>query len=241
MCRLLAFNTKERVDTDVIRAFVDAARNDVYFRYVSHSHGWGIAAIVEKEGKQRIIYYKSVEPIYEDDMFYNIVESLKGNRIIGIVHARKAGKEFLIGLRHNHPYHLKIRSHDLYFAHNGSINRKAFEHPDYPSTDSYLFFLELVKNVENSPISIEKAYSKLILELGRYSSSLNSALLTFNEVEGPEVYFAHYYNKERIKEIEEYYRVYRYGDYVFSSTIAYYLGKKVESVELGSVIRLSND
>mgnify|MGYP001772516337 CR=1 FL=1 len=239
MCRLLAFDVKEKLDEEIVNAFVKAAKNDIYFKYVSHSHGWGIAAIIEKNGKYRVLYYRSIEPIYEDEMFYQLVSLLKGDRITGIVHARKAGKEFLIGLRHNHPYHLKTRTHDLYFAHNGSINRKAFSQPDYPSTDSYLFFLELSKLLEN--MSVESAYSQLITQLGKYSSSLNSALLTFNDVEGPQVYFAYYYNKERIKEIEEYYKIYRYENYVFSSTVAYYLGRKVESVELGSVIRISSD
>jgi len=241
MCRLLAFDVKEKVDLEVIKAFVNAAKNDIYSKYISHPHGWGISAIIEINGKYKLIYYKSTEPIYEDEFFYNIVNLLKGDRITGIIHARKAGKEFLIGLRHNHPYHMKTKTHDLYFAHNGSINRKAFSQPDYPGTDSYLFFLELVKALESSQQEIERVYKQVIDNLSKFSSSLNSALLTFNEIEGPVVYFAHYYNKERIREMEEYYKVYRYENYIFSSTVSYYLNRDVESVELGSVIRLSND
>nr|MCG2909636.1 class II glutamine amidotransferase [Stygiolobus sp.] len=63
MCRLLAFSVRGEINKEIINSFINAAKNDVYFKYGSHSHGWGITAIVWKREKPKVIYYKSVEPI----------------------------------------------------------------------------------------------------------------------------------------------------------------------------------
>lgn len=230
MCRILAFRAKGEADISVLRAFLNASKNDIYFKYGSHSDGWGFAAFILRNGKWRIISYKTNEPIYEDEMFFEYINLLKGDDIYAILHARKAGKMFLLGVRHNHPYYHRLATHDIYFAHNGSISRKAFNNPNYPSTDSYLFFQEVIRLYQEKN-DFKIAYMEAINSLSNYASSLNSALLTFNSQEGPRIYVGYYYNKNRIKEIEEYYKLYRYENYIFSSTVGFYLGKKVE--ELG--------
>lgn len=236
MCRLLAFSVRGEIDKEIVNSFINAAKNDVYFKYGSHSHGWGITAIVWKSGRPKVIYYKSVEPIYEDETFTRIIDLLKGDKISGIIHARKAGKDFLIGLRHNHPYHIKTQTHDLYFAHNGSINRKAFQNPSYPSTDSYLFFLEIVNRLDKQ--EIRNAYRDAVNALKDYATSLNSALLSYNDYEGDKIFIAYYYNKARMREMEEYYKLYRYENYIFSSTVNYYLGKKGEELEFNTIYEI---
>jgi hypothetical protein len=40
---------------------------------------------------------------------------------------------------------------------------------------------------------------------------------------GPSLYVYYYYNKEKMREKEEYYRLYRSGGYIFSSSVNYYL------------------
>ncbi|BFH72726.1 class II glutamine amidotransferase [Sulfurisphaera javensis] len=234
MCRILAFKAKGEPNLEVLKAFLNASKNDVYFKYGSHSDGWGFVAYILRNGKWRVLYYKTSEPIYEDQSFLDYINLLKGDEIYAIFHARKAGKSFLLGVRHNHPYYYRLSTHDAYFVHNGSINRKAFSEPNYPSTDSYLFFLEIIKNY-NVKGDFKIAYLEALSALSPYASSLNSALLTFNSQEGPKIFVGYYYNKSRMKEMEEYYKLYRYENYIFSSTVAYYLGKHVEELSFASI------
>ncbi|BFI76142.1 class II glutamine amidotransferase [Sulfurisphaera ohwakuensis] len=238
MCRILAFKAKGEPNFEVLKAFLSASKNDVYFKYGSHSDGWGFIALISKNGKWKVLYYKTNEPIYEDPLFFDYLSLLKGDEIYAIFHARKAGKNFLLGVRHNHPYYYRLSTHDLYFAHNGSINRKAFSEPNYPSTDSYLFFLEIIKNYSLKN-DFKTAYLETLSTLSQYASSLNSALLTFNNQEGPRIFVGYYYNKNRMKEIEEYYKLYRYENYIFSSTVGYYLGKNVEELSFSSINEIS--
>ena len=238
MCRILAFKAKGEPDLSVLKAFLEASKNDVYFKYGSHSDGWGFVAFILRNGKWRVLFYKTHEPIYEDEMFFNYVSLLKGDEIHAIFHARKAGKSFLLGVRHNHPYYHKLPTHDVYFAHNGSISRKAFNNPTYPSTDSYLFFQEIIRKYQETN-DFKLAYFETIQNLATYATSLNSALLTFNSQEGPKIYVGYYYNKSRMKEMEEYYKMYRYENYIFSSTIAYYLGKKTQELSFGAINDMS--
>lgn len=238
MCRLLAFKAKGEPNLDILKAFLNASKNDIYFKYGSHSDGWGFSAFILRNNKWRVLFYKTNEPVYEDPLFIDYINLLKGDEIYAIFHARKAGKSFLLGVRHNHPYHFKLSTHDLFFAHNGSINRKAFSEPNYPSTDSYLFFLEIIKKY-NEKNDFKTAYLEVLSQLSSYASSLNSTLLTFNSQEGPKIYVAYYYNKSRMKEIEEYYKLYRYENYIFSSTIGYYLGKRDEELSFSSINEIS--
>ena len=238
MCRILAFKAKGEPDLSILKAFLEASKNDVYFRYGSHSDGWGFTALILRNGKWRVLFYKTHEPIYEDEMFYNYVNLLKGDEIYAIFHARKAGKSFLLGVRHNHPYYYRLPTHDAYFAHNGSINRKAFSDPNYPSTDSYLFFQEIIKKYQEIK-DFRRAYLETIQSLANFATSLNSALLTFNSQEGAKLYVGYYYNKSRMREMEEYYKMYRYENYIFSSTVAYYLGKKVQELSFGVIDDIS--
>jgi len=238
MCRILAFKAKGEPDLSILKAFLEASKNDVYFRYGSHSDGWGFTAIILRNGKWRVLYYKTHEPIYEDEMFYEYINLLKGDEIYAIFHARKAGKTFLLGVRHNHPYYYRLPTYDTYFVHNGSINRKAFADPNYPSTDSYLFFQEIIKKYQEIS-DFRRAYLETIQTLANFATSLNSALLTFNSQEEPKLYVGYYYNKGRMREMEEYYKMYRYENYVFSSTVAYYLGKKVQELSFGVIDEIS--
>lgn len=238
MCRLLAFNTKNEINNNVIEALVKSAKKDPFSTYSSHPDGWGFVIYAKKGNFWRSIYYRSPEPIYEDPDGLELLRSIKAERIVGIAHVRKGNKRFLLGVSHNHPYHKRINQYDVYFAHNGSINRKGFIHvnPSLPYTDSYLFLEELSHVVKDS---IEEAYRQLFERLKEYSTSLNSSLLLYSEGEGPQVLIGYYYSKINKRELnEEYYKIYRLEDYVFSSTIKYYLNKYDDELEYNAITKL---
>ncbi|MBW9140734.1 MAG: class II glutamine amidotransferase [Candidatus Aramenus sp.] len=235
MCRLLAFNTKGKLDEKVVEAFAEVARHDV-LSSSPHSDGWGMSVFVY-EKSWRNISYKTGLPAFEDPLYKRLPVTIEGERLVGIIHARKAGKKFLTGLSHSHPYHAKAGAYELFFAHNGSISRKFFENPSLPYTDSYLFFLEIVKRVNQGATPLE-AYTEVFERAKPFSSSLNSVLISYSESEGPRVYAGYYYNKEKLREREEYYKVFRYKDYVFSSTLKYYIGNDAEELIYGDIINL---
>ncbi|BDC19560.1 class II glutamine amidotransferase [Acidianus sp. HS-5] len=236
MCRILAFKEKERINGEVLKAFVNSARYDPFSPYKSHPDGWGFIILVKKNGSWRSIYYRSPEPIFQDDL--SLLTSIKGDEILGIIHARKAGKKFLQGLTHAHPYHARAGAYDLYFAHNGSISRSAFQNPSLPYTDSYMFLLKIVDEVSKSN-DVRNSFRITFNSFKEYAASLNSALLSFSEGEGPLIQVGYYYNKrEAVDYSEEYFKLYIWRNYVFSSTIKYYLGNADNELVYGDIIYL---
>lgn len=240
MCRFLAFHTKGHISKSHVNALIQASKNDIFSKYGNHPDGWGLVTFI-KNGKWKIIYHKSENPIYEDPYIFQLLDIIKGEEIIGVIHARKAGSRFLIGLNHNHPYSIRAGAYDLYFAHNGSVNRTAFKYSDKPYTDSYLILEEIKDEIERGNTTPYDAFSKTIDRLKDYASSLNSALISFNRSEGPSILVAYYYNKNRLdrESKEEYYKLYTDNNgYIFSSTVKYYLNINSEELTFGSITHL---
>ena len=221
MCRLLAFNT-ESFDPKFAEALRKSAQSDPFFSLGSHTDGWGVAVYFQVDGEWRSLVYRTKVPIFRDPLFDSVTKTVQGRKAVGVMHVRQ-GRRFLYALTNNHPYHARARNYDLFFVHNGSILRKAFPQPTYPATDSFLYFQGIVRLVEEGLPPLE-AYSKVSVELMQYASSLNSALLAYDEVSGPSVYYLSYHNRARARELDEYYAVYRHDGYVFSSTLRLYLG-----------------
>ncbi|EZQ10876.1 MULTISPECIES: class II glutamine amidotransferase [Acidianus] len=239
MCRILAFHTKDKLNQDIVKAFFSSAEMDPLSKiYGRHDDGWGFVVFL-KGNSWKKVYYRSPEPAFEDKVGQTILTSIKGDEMIGIIHARKTSKKFLVGLNHNHPYHLRSSVFDLYFAHNGSVNRKVFgENGKKPYTDSYLILEKIGQKIESGLLPFD-SLNEVIKEIGQYSSSLNSGLISFSESKGPTLYVVNYFNQDKIKENTEYYVMYRLGDYVFSSTLLYYLKRSdVEKIKVGSPIEI---
>ncbi len=235
MCRLLAFSTEGKLDERVLNAFAEVAKHD-FLSSSPHSDGWGMSVFIyEKSWKN--FSYKTRTPAFEDPFYRRLPSVIEGEKLAGLIHARKAGKRFLVGLSHSHPYHARVGTYELYFAHNGSVSRKFFENPSLPYTDSYMFFLEIVKRVSQGATPLE-AYTEAFESAKPFSSSLNSVLISYSESEGPKIYVGYYYNKARLREREEYYKLFKYKGYVFSSTLRYYIGNESEELVYGDIISL---
>ncbi|BBD72981.1 hypothetical protein HS1genome_1370 [Sulfodiicoccus acidiphilus] len=178
-----------------------------------------MAALVEVNGSWRQLYYRSGEPIYEDPALDGISSLLRG-RCVGVIHSRRSSRKELKGIGHTHPYHVRSGPAELFFAHNGSVLRKAFNEPDLPYTDSFLLLNELARWIPS--LSPREALERLRDSFGPESTSLNSALL-YHTLSSTELHVLNYYNLNRAKEEEEYYKLYRWEEYVASSSVAAWL------------------
>ncbi|QKQ99961.1 glutamine amidotransferase [Metallosphaera tengchongensis] len=221
MCRFVAFSESGAIKPEIINAMIKSAWKDIYSSSGHHDDGWGFVIYAYNNGWNRI-FYNSSKPIFQDDnvaMLY----SIRGEKLTGIIHVRKASKKFLSGVSHSHPYHIRAGPNDLFYAHNGSVSRREFSNPNLPYTDSFMILKTIVEGVESGKGVID-SLNETMIKIKDYSSSLNSALLVFNEAEGPRLFVYYYYNKSNIREKEDYYKMYRHKSYAFSSTVNYYLG-----------------
>ncbi|MGC8902105.1 MAG: class II glutamine amidotransferase [Fervidobacterium sp.] len=143
MCRMagFSFNTPQNISniigfTKIMAQFgIESPHND----------GWGC---VLSDGS-KTLQYKSIKPIYQDDLgLTKIDEEFK----IGIIHARLASKGLPKTTLQLHPFHKK----GMYFAHNGTI--KSAKRENVYQSDTYEYFenisefkslYELAKNIES--------------------------------------------------------------------------------------------
>ncbi len=220
MCRILAFHVKGEVDKEALEALRLASKNDTLSIYGNHPDGWGISALIREGNEWNLLEYKTSKPAFNDPFFDSL--RLKGEEIYGIVHARKARTNFLLGVAHSHPYHIRVNGYDIFFAHNGSINRKVFNDPMRPYTDSYMMLDDIASYVSSGLHPVD-AYEKEYMKVKEFSSSLNSAMLYMR---GKEVKLTvlHYFNVNMMKEKnEEYYHLYCNESYCMSSSLMKYL------------------
>ncbi|ABP94364.1 MULTISPECIES: class II glutamine amidotransferase [Metallosphaera] len=234
MCRFVAFAGKGEIDGEVIGALMKSSRKDVLSSN-SHPDGWGYAIYV-LDGEWSRFQYASARPMYADENV-SILYTIRGERIVGIIHARKTLKRFLTGVSHAHPYHIRAGPYDLFFAHNGSVSRSAFKDSDLPYTDSYMILREIAKEV--SSMDPATAYLRVMSRLKGNATSLNSALLSYAEGTGPELFAYYYYNRNNMREMEEYYKMYSHDSYVYSATVNYYLGGRGKELPLDRVYRIN--
>jgi predicted glutamine amidotransferase len=234
MCRILAFHV-EKLDFDVVNSLVKAARADPLSASGNHPDGWGVAAYVRVGGEWSQVFYRSQIPIYEDNSFHYLLSLLRGEEVIGVIHARKAGRKFLRGIFHNHPYYLREAEFEAFFAHNGSVTRDILPNRGEIATDSYLLFSEMRSWITQGP---EEAMQRMMRTYGQYSTSLNSALLVKRRSGSPSLHFLHFYNPTRMREKEDYYRVFTDGNYVVSSSLTLYSDRKWKQVPNGVIVSI---
>ncbi|WP_240938906.1 glutamine amidotransferase [Metallosphaera hakonensis] len=166
-----------------------------------------------------------------------LLYSIRGERLYGIIHARKSYRRFLQGVSHAHPYHMRSGPYDLFFAHNGSVSRTFFRNGELPYTDSYMILRDISEVMSNH--TPREAYAIVMERIKEGSTSLNSALLAFSEGGGPELLVYYFYNRDNLREKEEYYKMYRWGSYIYSATVNHYLGYRGSEIKFGDVEQVS--
>ncbi|PCN49860.1 hypothetical protein B6U99_07505 [Candidatus Geothermarchaeota archaeon ex4572_27] len=174
MCRLLVFACRPgKVDLllGLADALVEASRSDPLLAEASgatsHGDGWGYAIAALGDEGLAVRHYVSARPIWlEADRLRAAVEELKAYRgAVGVVHARRAGKEGPRGGEHSHPYGYRVEGALMFFAHNGGMDKASLASrlglSDLSKvTDSYLAGLMLARLMERG-LSVEEAYREL--------------------------------------------------------------------------------
>jgi|BEDMetMinimDraft_2_1075160.scaffolds.fasta_scaffold00174_5 glutamine amidotransferase len=185
------------------KALVRVSSRDQLLGNQPHANGWGYFIFMYRANSWSYITYKSPLPIYEDEIYVPRAE-----KYIGLIHSRRSSKKFLKGVQHSHPYLIKIDSYEIALAHNGSVQREAFkELAREPYTDSYLILL-LLKDKIHRGRNPEEALKELVYELGNKATSLNILLLVYTPSSGPSLCYSSFYNPNRIREEEMYYKMY---------------------------------
>ena len=179
MCRMLGLllhpndpgEIRDAVNTAslLLEAFLKASREDPYLARLgvpdpSHCHGWGYVVIWgTKEAYQGFEYARGDGGSCKENLagLEYVVERLKAlleakwDRLLVVVHARRAGRNEPRGLLHAHPFSLTVAfrhgPRTYYFAHNGSIRKDELARilgvDPSAYTDSFIGFYWLVKRL----------------------------------------------------------------------------------------------
>ena len=191
MCRLLMFtgsNEGLAKLLELTELLVEASCNDPFLfeatggRSSSHGDGWGYALSLKVGGSVRTLYYRTSKRVWlseEKEKLLGLMEGLKeAERYYGLIHSRKAGRTEPVGDEHNHPYRYVVDGQELFFAHNGGVNKQAlaevlgFEKVS-EVTDSFLAGLFIAQRIGKGR-RLEEAYRELA---GYTKSALNTGLL----------------------------------------------------------------
>ena len=253
-CRLLGFyaKSKEFVE-DLLEALIEASRYDhiaakVIGSFDKHDDGWG-CVLALKNDYWRILFYKSVKPIWEEDLSF-LKSSLNFKYLVGLIHTRKASRNTPIDTFSAHPFQVVVADGStIYVIQNGGIKKKEsweviceeydFE-PDAVS-DTFIYTLMLAKYYRQRsgppPERLAKTLRKLhsFLEVEDLAGRcVNTFILQYSPEDKVSLgVVVAYYNEKYV----DYYKVYKItssnGELAFvSSTVAEVLAKRGYSPEL---------
>lgn len=172
-----------------------------------HGDGWGIIGF--NLNPQKLLYYKSDQPLYQEP---NLLKKVIEGFIIGdhamIIHARAAGPSLPISAKTSHPFSIELDDgRSLFLAHNGSIDKSEIAAElnlknltaIYP--DSY-FILRLIarrggsevfENVIRSIIErnlVKTALNLLLMEIGPKMEEVKILGFSYYVKEADEKYYS---------------------------------------------------
>ena len=220
MCRMLAYKGEDKEELKgFLECLVKAAEKDPITGDV-HGDGWGIVAYTTSG---TLIHYRSSLPIFKDKKVFDLISFLEGKMWV-IVHARLASQKELVDARFSHPYLETTPNELIYIAHNGSVDKellgKEMGLDPKLMVDSELIgkFIarEGISRLDRLKEYTKSALNLFILRIPRDKSS------------PPSLYYFNYYNEDYVKKKgipSEYYKFYKKGNAVFSSSLAYFCGK----------------
>jgi len=241
MCRIAIYSSinTHQYYKEFIKSFVMASINDVIlnkFRYgrKAHNHGWGLASIIKRYGELSHFYYRTSLPLIESD-FKKILRKLHFNDIDWItliLHSRLTNNE-QINVLNSQPFYINIPGKlNLWFAHNGSINKQklakelGMDNIKNRYSDSFFLAHWISKNIEELTDDNIKNIFKRLVEMNITKTALNVILILFDELSMvvKAVAFNYVVDVDRMN----YYNLYsiKYDEktlIVASSTIVYYM------------------
>ncbi|RLF00777.1 MAG: hypothetical protein DRJ63_01320 [Thermoprotei archaeon] len=256
-CRLVGLYTKTRQFVeDILESLVTASKYDYIAdrvfkgRIKSHDDGWGCALALMKNSAWRIVFYKTVKPIWKDGISF-LKKSLENfHQVIGVIHTRKASSNTPIDTFSSHPFHVVVADgSSLYLVQNGGLNKKGaweviceecdFEPDDV--SDTFMYSLMLAKYYKLGSGAPPERLAKTLRKLHFFLEAedlagrcVNTFLLQYAPRDKVALGIVVYYTQEKYR---EYYEVYEIttedGEIAYvSSTVAEELEKKGYSVKL---------
>ncbi|RLE93904.1 MAG: hypothetical protein DRN04_05435 [Thermoprotei archaeon] len=254
-CRLLGFYAKSRKFVeDLLDALIKASRYDhiaakVIGSFDKHDDGWGCVLALKNDDYWRVLFYKSVKPIWEEDLSF-LKSSLNFKYVAGLIHTRKASRNTPIDTFSAHPFSVVTADGStLYVIQNGGIKKKEsweviceeydFEPDDV--SDTFIYTLMLAKYYRQRsgapPERLAKTLRKLhsFLEVEDLAGRcVNTFILQYSPGDRVSLgVVVAYYNEKYV----DYYKVYKVtsneNELAFvSSTVAEVLATKGYTPEL---------
>ena len=238
MCRILAISSDSLDPVKPLKRLLDSAKYDIYaikHNFNCHDDGWGFSALLH--GNNSILYYKTRAPIWLDKNFNSILELIKGKKITGIFHVRKASNGMPINSFSSHPYFFQLADgSSIYLVQNGGINRekghlllknKSLNYKLF--TDTYIYGLLLVNeynklednnSTDRIKLSILNVNEKLS-KINGASGCMNTMILHISPDESARLVVVRKFNSDSLKNYCELYYSYDGSNYVAcSSTLA---------------------
>ena len=179
MCRMLLFTgNDEELFNSLLRSLEEVCKSDPLHDYqkkpfLDHKDGWGFV----DSGKGFLSFTK-----YTDPIFHSGQKIFHGD--IRLIHARNATVGEPLTLTSTHPFHLPLDDYDVYFAHNGWIDKNKLTdmfNQDFKDTrsDSEIF-LNLLGQFPGTPLQRLKAALEQVYSTDSLHSGLNIFLLSVN-------------------------------------------------------------
>lgn len=115
---LLFTGSNHEIFNSLLNALEEVSRDDPLHDYehkpfLDHKDGWGFI----DSGRDFLSYSRSIEPVFQSGE-----KNFSGD--IRIIHARNATEGEPFSLTSTQPFHLPLDTHDIYFAHNGWLDKQ---------------------------------------------------------------------------------------------------------------------
>lgn len=179
MCRMLLFLGKNDSNfISLLKSLEEVCRDDPlhdfeHKPFLDHKDGWGYV----DSGREFLSFTKFLTPIFQEKQ-----ASFNGD--IRLIHARNATEGEPRSLASTQPFHLPLENHDIYFAHNGWIDKtkltgKFSDEFRATRSDSEIF-LSLMGQYTGNPLERFNAALEQVYSTGSLLSGLNIFLLSAN-------------------------------------------------------------
>ena len=179
MCRMLLFNGKdEKYFQSFLKSLEDVSKQDPLHNlekkaFLDHKDGWGYV----DSGSDFISLNKSLQPIF-DDYKKNFVGDMR------MIHSRNATEGEPHGILSTQPFHMAFLNDDIFFAHNGWIDKvkisKGIGEEFIHSRSDSEVFLNLMAGLEGPILQKFLTALEVVYETDSLLSALNIFILSVN-------------------------------------------------------------
>ena len=179
MCRMLLFlGNNEQMFDYLLKSLREVSRDDPlhdlqHKPFLDHKDGWGYV----DSGNRFLRFEKFLVPIFQSsqDRFWGDIR---------LIHARNATVGEPLTLTSTHPFHLPLDDYDVYFAHNGWIDKtkltNQFSREFMETRSDSEVFLNLLGKFPGTPFEKLRSAIEEVYSTDSLKSGLNILFLAIN-------------------------------------------------------------